>query len=92
MLARTVGVGPAETVVIEPEQRTVIRDYVVKERVAPVRVKERIAVGATLPADVELRSVPSTWGPRLSKYRYIYSDNHVYLIEPSNRTIVQIIE
>jgi hypothetical protein len=32
----------------------------VKERVAPVRVKERIAVGATLPADVELRSVPST--------------------------------
>ena len=92
MLARTIGVGPAETVVIEPEQRTVIRDYVVKERVAPVRVKERIAVGATLPADVELRSVPSTWGPKLSKYRYIYSDNHVYLIEPSNRTIVQIIE
>ena len=92
MLARTVGVGPAETVVIEPEQRTVIRDNVVKERVAPVRVKERIAVGATLPADVELRSVPSTWGPKLSKYRYIYSDNHVYLIEPSNRTIVQIIE
>ena len=91
-VAQTVGVGPAETVVIEPEQRTVIRDYVVKERVAPVRVKERIAVGATLPADVELRSVPSTWGPKLSKYRYIYSDNHVYLVEPSNRTIVQIIE
>jgi len=92
VLAQTVGVGPAETVVIEPEQRTVIRDYVVKERVAPVRVKERIAVGATLPADVELRSVPSTWGPKLSKYRYIYSDNHVYLVEPSNRTIIQIIE
>jgi len=34
--AQTVGVGPAETVVIEPEQRTIIRDYVVKERVAPV--------------------------------------------------------
>jgi hypothetical protein len=37
--------------VIEPEQRTVIRDYVVKERVAPVKVKERISVGAPLPAD-----------------------------------------
>jgi hypothetical protein len=58
-LAQTVGVGPAETIVIETEQRTVIRDYVVKERVAPVRVnKERIAVGAPLPADVELRTVP----------------------------------
>ena len=91
-LAQTVGVGPAETIVIEPEQRTVIRDYVVKERVAPVTVKERITVGATLPADVELRTVPSTWGPRLSKYRYIYSDDRVYLVEPSNRTVIQIIE
>ena len=64
-LAQTVGVGPAETVVIEPEQRTVIRDYVVKERVAPVTVKERVSVGARLPADIELRAVPSTWGPKL---------------------------
>jgi hypothetical protein len=91
-LAQTVGVGPAETVVIEPEQRTVIRDFVVKERVAPVTVKERISVGARLPADVELRTVPSSWGPKLAKYRYIYSDNHVYLVEPSNRTIVQVID
>ena len=90
-LAQTV-VGPAETVVIEPEQRTVIRDYVVKERVAPITVKERISVGARLPADVELRTVPSTWGPKLSKYRYIYSDEHVYLVEPSNRTIIQVID
>ena len=59
-LAQTVGVGPAESVVIEPEQRTVIRDYVVKERVAPVTVKEKVSVGARLPVDVELRAVPST--------------------------------
>jgi hypothetical protein len=91
-LAQTVGVGPAETVVIEPEQRTVIKEYVVKERVAPVRTQERIAVGATVPADVELRPAPSAWGPRLSRYRYIYSDDHVYLVEPSNRTIVQVID
>jgi Protein of unknown function (DUF1236) len=90
--AQTVGVGPAGTVIVEPEQRTVIKEYVVKERVAPVRVKERIAVGATLPADVELRAVPSTWGPKLSRYRYVYSDEHVYLVEPSNRTVVQIID
>jgi Protein of unknown function (DUF1236) len=91
-LAQTVGVGPAESVVIEPEQRTVIRDYVVKERVAPVTVKEKVSVGARLPADIELRAVPSTWGPKLSKYRYFYSDNHVYLVEPSNRTVVQVID
>jgi catalase (peroxidase I) len=90
--AQTVGVGPAETVVIEPEQRTLIREYVVKEKVSPVTVKERISVGATLPVDIELRSAPAAWGPKLSKYRYVYSDNHVYLVEPSNRTVVQIIE
>jgi hypothetical protein len=85
-------VGPAKTIIVEPEQRTVIKEYVVKERVAPVRVKERISVGARLPADVELRSVPTTWGPKLSKYRYVYSDDHVYLVEPSNRTVVQVID
>jgi hypothetical protein len=90
--AQTVGVGPAETVVIEPEQRTVIRQYVVKEKVPPVTVRERLSVGARLPADVELRTVPEAWGPRLSKYRYFYSDDRVYLVEPTNRTIIQSID
>jgi Protein of unknown function (DUF1236) len=90
--AQTVGVGPAETVIIEPEQRTAIKEYVVKERVAPVTVKERISVGATLPADIELRAVPPTWGPKFSKYRYVYSDDRVYLVEPTNRTVVLVVE
>ena len=63
-----------------------------KERVAPVTVKERISVGATLPADVELRTVPSAWGPKFSKYRYVYSDDRVYLVEPTNRTAVHVVE
>jgi hypothetical protein len=89
---QTVGVAPAETIIIEPEQRTVIRDTIANERVAPVTVKEKITVGAILPADVELRTVPSTWGPKLSKYRYVYSDERVYLVEPTNRTVVQVLE
>jgi hypothetical protein len=89
---QTVGVGPADTIVVEPQQRTLIKEYVVKEKVAPVRVQERIAVGARIPADVELRAVPSAWGPKFSKYRYVYSDEHVYLVEPSNRTVIQVID
>lgn len=77
------------TIEIAPDQRTKIKEYVVKEKVAPVRVKERITVGARLPAEVELRAVPSDWGPSVSKYRYVYSDNHVYFVDPANRTIVQ---
>ena len=89
---QTVGVAPAETVIIEPEHRTAIRETIVNETVAPVTVKENITVGAILPADVELRTVPATWGPKLSKYRYIYSDERVYLVEPTNRTVVQILK
>jgi hypothetical protein len=80
------------TIEIAPEQRTRIKEYVVKEKVRPVTVKERVSVGATLPADVELVAVPENWGPSVSKYRYVYSDDHVVLVEPSSRRIVQIID
>ena len=84
----------AQSVAVElaPEQRTRIKEYVVKEKVKPVTVKERISVGATLPADVELRAVPSDWGPSVSKYRYVYSDNHVYFVDPGSRRVVTTID
>ena len=80
------------TVEISPQQRTQIKEYVVKEKVKPITLKERVAVGATLPADVELAPVPQTWGPSVSKYRYVYSDNHVVLVEPSSRKVIQVID
>ena len=84
----------AQNVAVEiaPDQRTIMREYVVKEKVRPVTVKEKVAVGVTLPTDVELLSVPTTWGPSVSKYRYVYNDNRVVLVEPANRRVVQIIE
>ena len=80
------------TVELAPDQRTRIKEYVVKEKVKPVTVKERISVGATLPADVELQAVPSDWGPSVSKYRYVYSNNNVYFVDPTSRKVVQIID
>jgi hypothetical protein len=86
------GQALAQSVEVEiaPEQRTRIKEYVVKERVAPVR--ERVSVGAVLPADVELRTVPSDWGPWGSRYNYVYSDDRVYLVEPSTRRVVRAID
>ena len=80
------------TVEIAPDQRTRIKEYVVKEKVRPFVMKERVTVGATLPADVELQTVPADWGPSVTKYRYVYHDNHVVLVEPSSRRVVQIID
>ena len=81
----TAGQALAETVTLQiaPEQRARIKEYV---------VKERVSVGATLPSDVELSAVPETWGPSFRRYRYVYSDNHVYLVEPSDRRVVEVID
>lgn len=76
------------TVDLAPEQRTRIKEYVVKEKVRPYAAKERITIGATLPAQVELRSVPSDWGPSVSKYRYVYSNDRVYFVDPANRRVI----
>jgi hypothetical protein len=88
-----VQVGPVGAgISFAPEQRTHIRQYVTRERIAPVTVKERIAVGTRLPADVELRSVPADWGPSVTKYRYVYSNDRVYFVEPSTREIMYEVE
>jgi len=50
---------------IEPEARTRIKSYVTERKVRPVTVEERIAVGATVPSDVEQVAVPSDWDCRL---------------------------
>ena len=88
------GQAMAQSVAVEiaPDQRTKIKEYVVKQKVAPVTVKERVMVGATLPANVELRAVPSDWGPSVAKYRYIYSDNNVYFVEPQSRKVITVID
>ena len=63
MAQTTVTTGASRaTIQIEPEARTRIKTYLTEHKVRPVTVKERIAVGATVPSDVELAAVPSDWG------------------------------
>jgi hypothetical protein len=89
--AQTTGVGVSR-IEIAPEQRTRIKEYVVERKVSPVTVRERITVGSALPADVELQTVPADWGPSVSRYRYVYHDNQVVLVEPSSRQVIEIID
>ncbi|SEG29101.1 DUF1236 domain-containing protein [Bosea lathyri] len=80
------------TVTIGQPEQTRIKEYVVKEKVKPTMIKEKVTVGTTLGSDVELAPVPSDWGPSVSKYRYVYTNDHVVLVEPSSRRVVHIIE
>ena len=82
----------AQAVVVSPEQRTTIKEYVVKEKIRPHRLQSRVTVGATLPADVELAPVPETWGPSFRSYRYIYTGDDVVLVDPSSRRVIDVID
>lgn len=83
------GSALAQTVVIKPEQETLIRDYVITQKVAPAEITGvEIAVGATLPETVELHAleVPDV------TYRYVVVDGKTVLVEPETRKIVHVIE
>lgn len=77
---------------VTPTTRTTIKEYVVKEKLQPVTIKERMAVGVVLPTEVQIQPVPQAWGPSVSTYHYVYSNNNVVLVEPSSRKVVQIID
>ena len=88
----TTGVGSGAAIQIEPQYRTKIKSYVTEKRVRPVTTQERIVVGAKIPTSVELEAVPADWGPSVSKYRYVYSNDRVMLVDPDTRTVVQEID
>jgi hypothetical protein len=53
---------------------------------------QKIVVGARVPADVELHAVPADWGPSVTKYRYVYSNDRVMLVDPGTRAVVHEID
>jgi hypothetical protein len=80
---------------IEPAHRTVIHQYIVKEHIRPLRVKETIALGATLPEDVTLQPVPEAWTtdvPEVRDYEYFDWNGKVVFVEPKTRRVVQIVD
>jgi len=88
----TTGTGRAAVVQIEPEYRIRIRTYVTEHKIRPIVTQERIVVGSPVPREVELEAVPTEWGPSLTRYRYVYSGEHVMLVDPDTRTVVQEVE
>lgn len=77
------------------QQRQRVRAIILEQRVPTATISGRVAVGTTLPADVELHPVPQTLYtevPSIRNYRYVHWNDRIVLVEPSSRKIVQIIE
>jgi|SRR5215470_1428710 len=79
-------------VTITAEQRVQMKQYIAKQGVPLASIPEGVVVGAILPDTVQLQTAPPEWGRSITKYGYVYYDNHVVLVDPSSREIVQIID
>ena len=95
ILSGAYAIAQDATLTIEPAHRTIIHQYVVKERVRPIRLKETVGVGAVIPSDVALQPVPEAWTtevPEVANYQYFDWDGKVVFVEPQSRRVVQIVE
>ncbi|MGX5844843.1 DUF1236 domain-containing protein [Mesorhizobium sp. ArgA1] len=90
VLMAGVGASFAEDVLIlKPEQQTVVREYIHKQKLASVSLLGvELNVGSALPDTVELHTidVPDV------RYKYTVVGDHAVLVDPDTRKVVQIIE
>lgn len=92
MLGAGISAATAQTVIIEPQQETIIREYITTrpvERVDP-GIDFDITVGSVVPETVEVYELVA---PDLEiEYEYVIVDDRTVLVEPGTRRIVHIIE
>ena len=76
-----------QQVIITPEQRTVVHQYVKKHPLASVSLLGvELNVGSALPDTVELQEVPDV------QYRYAVVGDHTVLVDPATHKIVEVID
>ncbi|WP_056707975.1 DUF1236 domain-containing protein [Bosea sp. Leaf344] len=78
------------TTTITTEQTGKVRSYVMKEKPESVKITKEVSVGAELPNEVQLRTLPADVG--VSEYSYTVVNGQTVLVEPRTRKIVKIIE
>jgi len=95
MAGTTTKTTTTTTWTVRPEERTVIHNYVVKEKIPSETVKEEVVVGAPVPTDVELQPVPEeiyTSVPETRRYEYFDWNGRMVFVDPDSRKVVQIID
>ena len=92
-----VSTGPAitaEELELPAEREVVVREYVIREPVAPVIIEGggTVRPGSIVPDYVRLRSFESIDVPSLRRYGYFVSpDNKIVIVEPATRQVMRII-
>ncbi|QDB99450.1 MULTISPECIES: DUF1236 domain-containing protein [Phyllobacteriaceae] len=87
LLIGGIGAAAAQDVIIQPEQQTVIKEYVHKKPLASINLLgAELSIGSTLPDTVELHEIPDV------QYRYVVVNDRTVVVDPSTRKIVEVIE
>jgi hypothetical protein len=77
---------PAQRVVVQPEQETVVRQYIKKEPLASVNLLGvELKLGSPVPDTVVLREVPDV------KYRVAVINDQTVLVDPDTHQIVEVL-
>ncbi len=88
-------VAVADDLTISPEVGVQFQSDVKVKKYKSYKYKGDVAVGVEVPGDVEYYDVPEdviVARPALKKYKYVYLNDHVYLVEPSSRKVVVEVE
>ncbi|PSH61591.1 DUF1236 domain-containing protein [Phyllobacterium sophorae] len=84
-------VAVAQTVVVTPEQETVIREYVKTKPVVVQRPSNfELVLGAIIPDIFKPGELAENTVP--TRYQYVEMDGRTVLIDPQTRKVVHIIE
>ena len=88
----SVGYAAAQdTIIISPEQRTVVREYVVREKIDPMAdIDYDITVGSIVPAEVQMRKLAiDEFG---DEYEFVVTDRGTLVVDPVTRRIVDVVD
>jgi hypothetical protein len=89
VLLGSLQVASAQTVVIAPEQETVIREYVKSKPVASIDLPGvELNIGSTLPETVEIHKIDA---PDVA-YSYTVVGGRTYVVEPGTRKVVKVLD
>jgi hypothetical protein len=81
----------AQTVVVTPEQETIVREYVTTNPVVVERPSNfELVVGAIVPDILKPGELADNTLP--NRYQYVVMDDRTVLIEPETRRVVHIID
>ena len=91
MLLAGTAVAAAQTIVVTPEQETVVREYVTTNPVVVERPSNfELVVGAIVPDILKPGELADNTLDQ--KYQYVVMDGRTVLIEPQTRKVVHIID